>query len=507
MAALSAAKMGLTVIMTEETDWLGGQLTSQAVPPDEHPWIESFGCTNTYRQFRNRVRQYYKDNYPLTEEAQTSSKLNPGNGWVSRLCHEPRVSLRVIEDMLSPYVNSGRILVYYGYRVTTAAVQEDRVQTVTVEHISTGQPLSLRGLYFIDATECGDLLPLAGVEYVTGAEAKSATGEPHAADEADPLDMQPMTYVFALDHVEGAHCTIDKPEQYDYWQSYIPEFSQYPLLSWYIPDVNHAHQWRQRPFMPDGCGGMPLWTYRRIIDRSLFAHSLYESDITLVNWSQNDYPLGSIIDVPKEEQRRHLEGARQLSLSLVYWMQTEAPCPDGGKGYPGLRLRGDVLGTEDGLAKSPYIRESRRIKALYTITEHDVSRELRGSLGIKRYEDSVGVGSYYLDLHPTIRSGRQLYVPSVPYEIPLGSLLPVRMKNVLPACKNIGTTHISNGCYREHPTEWNIGEAVGLLVSYAIRHRITPHEVRANKSHLHGYQQLIVQQGIEIHWPDDMEGI
>src|SRR5947199_10288236 len=44
-AALAAARGGARVVMTEETDWIGGQLTSQAVPPDEHPWIESFGCT------------------------------------------------------------------------------------------------------------------------------------------------------------------------------------------------------------------------------------------------------------------------------------------------------------------------------------------------------------------------------------------------------------------------------------------------------------------------------
>jgi len=68
MAALAAAKMGIRVIMTEETDWLGGQLTSQAVPPDEHQWIEEFGCTETYREFRDRVRAYYRDNYPMTEE-------------------------------------------------------------------------------------------------------------------------------------------------------------------------------------------------------------------------------------------------------------------------------------------------------------------------------------------------------------------------------------------------------------------------------------------------------
>ena len=44
-AALGATAMGLSVIMTEETDWIGGQLTSQAVPPDENSDIETYGGT------------------------------------------------------------------------------------------------------------------------------------------------------------------------------------------------------------------------------------------------------------------------------------------------------------------------------------------------------------------------------------------------------------------------------------------------------------------------------
>src|SRR5262245_46828422 len=59
-AALAALRNGLRVIMTEETDWIGGQLTQQAVPPDEHPWIEAFGGTRTYREFRSQIRHYYR---------------------------------------------------------------------------------------------------------------------------------------------------------------------------------------------------------------------------------------------------------------------------------------------------------------------------------------------------------------------------------------------------------------------------------------------------------------
>src|SRR5947209_11526510 len=79
-AALTACRAGRRVLLTEPTAWLGGQLTAQAVPPDEHRFIEQFGCTRAYREFRARVRDYYRRNYPLTEEARARAFLNPGNG-------------------------------------------------------------------------------------------------------------------------------------------------------------------------------------------------------------------------------------------------------------------------------------------------------------------------------------------------------------------------------------------------------------------------------------------
>ena len=117
-----------------------------------------------------------------------------------------------------------------------------------------------------------------------------------------------------------------------------------------------------------GPGGLNLWRYRRIIDRGNFAEGAYQSDISLVNWPQNDYWLGNLFDVPEHEVKRNIRRAKQLSLSLLYWLQTEAPRPDGRVGWPGLRLRPDMVDTEDGLAKHPYVRESRRIRAEFTAT-------------------------------------------------------------------------------------------------------------------------------------------
>ena len=73
-AALAAARLGRRVILTEETHWIGGQLTNQAVPPDEHPWIEDFGATASYRALRHGIRDYYRAHLPLTAEARAQRR-------------------------------------------------------------------------------------------------------------------------------------------------------------------------------------------------------------------------------------------------------------------------------------------------------------------------------------------------------------------------------------------------------------------------------------------------
>ena len=57
-AALGALEAGRSVVLTEEYRWLGGQLTSQGVPMDEHTWIERFGATARYRALRDGIRDY-----------------------------------------------------------------------------------------------------------------------------------------------------------------------------------------------------------------------------------------------------------------------------------------------------------------------------------------------------------------------------------------------------------------------------------------------------------------
>ncbi len=251
-----------------------------------------------------------------------------------------------------------------------------------------------------------------------------------------------------------------------------------------------------------------LWNYRRIINRQNFVEGTYDGDITIVNWPQNDFLLGNLLDVPEKTFKENVEKAKQLSHALFYWLQTEVPRPDGGKGWHGLRLRGDIMGTHDGMAKYPYIRESRRIRAEFTVLEEHVGAENRrlvaGDIkGMRSAEffDSVGIGFYAIDLHPSTGGINYIDIPSLPFQIPLGALLPIRMNNLLPANKNIGTTHITNGCYRLHPVEWSIGEAVGQLIAFAKKKEVPFRAVREQRELLTDFQQMLHKQGVETEWP------
>jgi hypothetical protein len=159
-----------------------------------------------------------------------------------------------------------------------------------------------------------------------------------------------------------------------------------------------------------------------------------------------------------------------------------------------------VTGTGDGLAKYPYVRESRRIEAVFTVKEQHIWTGDRSEA--EPFEDTVGVGSYHIDLHASSGGQNFINLDAHPFQVPLGALLPVRVDNLLPASKNIGTTHLSNGSYRLHPVEWNIGEAAGLLAGFCLANDTSPRAVRESPKMLSDLQNLCRAQGIELEWPN-----
>jgi hypothetical protein len=520
-AALSCGRMGVSTVMVTPDQWIGGQMTSQGVPPDEHPWIDSTGSTASYRIYRQKVRSWYQNNLPLHPKWNLEPSLNPGGGHVSPLTHDPRIGLTVLEEMILPYCIQGTVEILRGFRPIEVHTSGDKIREVSFGSFS------VQADFVIDGTETGELLPLAGVEYRTGAESKKEFSEPHAPDQPNPQNHQAISWCAVLGwNPENKKDPVVKPKSYNHWKTKVAPFWPGPQLSFASVDP-FSGQAKTASLFGGGqpglgdvtTGDLPrlggLWAYRRIQRPDLLAQGIPSQDMTVLNWPQMDYWEGTVVDNPQTDL--HLKRSKELTLSFIHWLQTEAPRDDGSHrlGYPEIELRGDVFGTLDGLARDAYYRESRRIVALTTVSEMDIGVEARkkaysNELAIQatQFEDSVGLASYRIDLHPSTGGDSYIDIESYPAQIPLGALIPVRMRNLIPGCKNLGTTHLSSGMYRVHPSEWNIGEAAGALASNCAVHGLEPRQVKEVSRNLESFQELLHHTlGFELDWPPHVKTI
>jgi hypothetical protein len=346
----------------------------------------------------------------------------------------------------------------------------------------------------LDATDHGDLFVLTATTYAAGAESRAETGEPSAPERSDRGCVQSFTFPFAVEFRPGENHTIAKPRDYEANRLAQP----YSLSA--TPWQPNAPSYLMFEPTPNTYG--PFFTYRRILDARTFDDPRVAHDVAVINWPSNDFRGATLIDSRPAQQAEILEQARRLSLGFLYWLQTEAPRDDGGAGYPELAPRPDVMGSANGLSQAPYIREGRRLRAVRTIREQDISRAGQPGPRAARFDDAVGIGYYPIDLHGC---GKEtMSIPTRPFQIPLGALVPVRTANLLAAGKNIGTTHITNGAYRLHPVEWSVGEAAAVVAVFCQRVGAPPQAVVGRLDHVRRLQLLLLDQGIPLYWYDDV---
>jgi len=519
-AAISACRVhnqndSPSVVLTEENSWLGGQLSSQGVAAlDENKYIESTGGCANYLKLRNDIRDAYRQTGNLVDEAAADPILNPGSCWVTRLAFEPVVALKVIDKMLAPAIDSGSLKIlkrtkvvavhlvgddWEGKTLTDAdqakAAQIDALLTVSLD---SGAFTEIQCAVAIDATELGDLMPLAKIPYQTGSDSRWITGEDFAPETGNPDNVQDFTYPFVVTFHPSENHTIEKPADYDdFYKAGKFSFDGYKMF------VENDDESKDENGIPKKRHLLPFWTYRRLIDKTLFKDGAYPSDISMINWDSNDLRGKNIIDKDVDTQHEYLTLAKRVSLGFLYWLQTEAPRDDGGKGYPELKLAHDVLGTEDGLSQYPYIREARRLAATEIVTAPDIVEGSNPEARAKLFTDSCAIGLYPVDIHgfQEIPGAAQ---QTKPFQVPVGALLTDYCSNYIAACKNIGVTHITNGAYRLHPIEWGIGTAAGALARLALQSKSAPRDFVQPFDQLLALQIDLALQGAPIFWFDDL---
>lgn len=516
-AAEAAARAGLTVILTEPTRLLGGQLTSQLVPvPDENAHIEKPNGPST-RQWR-ALRQAVRAHYAARPGVKPGLADNVGQCWVSRVSGTPDVWEKAIRDRLAPFVASGRIrhvLTRHQIRQVGLYSGNGRFNWADLADLDTGRVTRIAARTLIDATEDGAAMALAGMPLRLGQEARADFDEPHAPDVAHPEWVQSFTYCFLMrwspDGGAAPRTLVPPPPEYDVFQSFGDYTLDYvyraqgtePFTVTYkvLEPVNWPVAGTTRRYLP-------FWTYRRLEAASSFAGGVSPAgDLALINWRGNDFHAESYLDKSLDEQARILERGRAFAQGFVHWLQSACPRDDGrGVGYPEMQL---VTGAEqpgvgaDGFALHPYIRESRRLRARVTLNENHLLARTPGDRWGEAFPDSVGCALYAIDIHPS-QNEPPLLQPALPYHLPLGAFLAESgPANILPGAKNFGATRLALASARMHPTEWLVGEVAGHLAAFCIERRLPdPATVRETPELLAAFQQRLRDAGVTLYWSE-----
>jgi hypothetical protein len=393
----------------------------------------------------------------------------------------------------------GRLSLFLRTKPFAAVSDGTSISRVSAINLETREVTVFEPRLVIDATELGDLLALADIEHVIGAEAAAETGEPGGHPDGHREHcVQSFTYTFGLERgAPGEINVIERPQSYEKNRLTQPYTLEIEVHGGEIYGEQSGHL-RYSVFdkMPGTKGS--LWTYRRLIDASLFPQ--FARDISMINWPGNDYRSVNLLTATPEAMATALQEAKAVSLGFLYWLQTEAPAEGKRLGAPELRLRHDIMDSADGLAKFPYIRESRRLRAVRTVREQDVSAAFQPGLRAAHFADSIGIGWYPIDIHRSTPDEVGTSARTKPFQIPLGALLPRKGGNLIAGAKNIGITHITNGCFRLHPVEWNIGEAAGHLCALSLKEGRPPRAFHDEAQALGLFQGRLLEAGIPLAW-------
>lgn len=434
-AAIQSARNGAKTLLIEETDWLGGMLTSAGVSAIDGNYKLPSGF---WGEFKDSLVSHYGSLEALK------------TGWVSNVLFEPKVGNEILKSITQNEKNL-KIL----YSTSTQSVSNHDGNNFNYQ-IKTSE-----GTFFskiiIDGTELGDLLPMLDDDYDVGMDSNEMYDENIAPEIKNDI-IQDLTFVMILKNY-NKKVKIDKPEGYDASEFYCSTSHKD------CPESDKA-----------------LWSPQQMMN-----YGKLPNDKIMINWPiyGNDY-YSNLIEMSKEEREVVFEKAKNKSLRYLYYIQDEL-------GFDNYSISDDEYETDDNFPLIPYYREARRIKGQVTFSLNYIKNPYDQKY--KLYRTGVLVGDYPVDHHHDAHPEKEklpklAFYPIPSYSLPFGSLISKKNSNFLVAEKSISVSNLVNGTTRLQPVVLQIGQIAGLIASESIKQKKKPSEL--NIRHI---QSLILENG------------
>ena len=418
-AAISAARMGSKVILTEPDSWLGGMLTSAGVSgTDGNDQLPS----GIWGEFRDSLEKRY------------GSKKALSTGWVSNTLFEPHIGNQIFNNMAAS-LHSLHILYHTDWK-EIKKLDDQWIATC----IQNGKTIKIKARILIDGTDMGDVAAKVGATYDLGMDDKTSTGESIALD--TPVNIiQDFTYAAILkEYPDGKTPVIAQPPGYTK--------SKYHCSCDTFDCTLKTHP----------C-------------KTMLSYAKLPNNKYMINWPiyGNDYYY-NLVESDRAARQKILQQAKNHTMGFLYYIQQEL-------GFINLGIADDEYPTPDGLPFMPYYREGRRIKGIVQINMNHAERPFDQANAL--YRTGIAVGDYPIDHHhgKNAKVPRLDYVPIPSFNIPAGALIPKEVNNLIMADKAISVTNIMNGATRLQPVVLQIGQAAGTLAAISIEKNLKPSRV------------------------------
>ena len=515
-AAVAAANASLSlapsspraICLLELTDWLGGQATASGTSAID------FG--DTWENFPRNLPAAFAAF--LVSQPLGPSAHNPGGCTVSAKCFLPALFVAWADALVATFPN---LRVYRSTAVVGVArdARDGRVtaldavqRTPTPAHAGGWDrllsaalpdwysaadsafftkealtlPLTPTGVV-VEATEFGDVLLLGGLAVAQGAEAAEAAG-----NVTQQTCGQATTLCFWAAWRAAA---APAPDPWPRGSDCGVPFDDVPSAN--STNATHARLWINHAL---------TWRRSAAANASDSAHAR-EGDVALINQAGlNDVDFVYLFQSVPEARATIAAGAYSGGVDLEALALVEARAYASYhalKGsvaafFPGaaanFTLDEGAAGTATGLAKMPYLRDTRRAAAgigRFRLCHDFAARDNPGpgppgcfdpgssggggggvsdpGLGF-HFIDTVALGSYGFDIHrlsnstcvlPAYLQWGGMPAAARPYYVPWRALTHAESPNVLLAGKTIAQSFYTNAVTRLHPSEWSTGNAAG----------------------------------------------
>ncbi|MFK8010020.1 MAG: FAD-dependent oxidoreductase [Saprospiraceae bacterium] len=432
-AAIQSARSGAKTLWINNLAWEGGMLTAAGVSATDGNHKLPAGL---WGEFRTLIWDHY------------GGADSVFTGWVSNTMFEPKIGKKYWEQLIRKEEN---LEVLYSKKILDIQKgKESGNWHITIQnnqgeleglHTSSGKKNDLKkytGKILVDGSDLGNFAALVGAEFDVGMDAKNKTDEAIAPEKSNNI-IQDLTYAAILkDFGKENNNILTKPKNYSPEQFYC-------------------------------CCKNPKCDDKNVTlscDKMLDYGKLPNGKF-MINWPKSGNDFYSDL-MTQSSKKKIAYDAKQKTLQFIYFLQTEL-------GFTNLGLATDEFPTKDHLPLYPYHREGRRIHGEVQLNVNHILKPYDYNL----YRTGIAVGDYPIDHHHAENpDAPEIDFPKVPsFNIPIGSLIPKNVDDLVVADKAISVTNIVNGSSRLQPVIIQIGQAAGLIAAVAANKKLSPNKL------------------------------